>query len=270
MRTADLFDLLDSGLPLPDEVRRLGDAARALAGLSVPPLPAKPPDQRAMAAQVVSDAVIAAEKGKPALPDVARLAEAEAAVKAWETDVLALRRQGELLKAARGEAIANLRDTLAESATEVIGGLAVELDELMVELRSLAPLVRGLTVVSALKAPKDVRSAWARIDELTVRYSSIRSAQIGITDLVGVRHDTPGYFTLFRNLPDVWPGYAKPAYAAPPWPTTDTRSFLLWVADHPDFEVWCPTPAQRDARWLEVIGTGQAGTMTRVRSEVGA
>lgn len=268
MKPVALFDLLDAGFDLPEEVVRFGEAARALAGLTVPPMESRPPDARAVHAQVVSDTVVAAEKGKPALPDAERLRKADADRKEWEARELTRRTQGELLKAAQAEALQNAREVLGEHNVPIIKGLAAELDALMVELRTLAPLVKGFSQGTVVRASDEVRAAWIRIDEIAVRHDAIRSAQVGITNIVGVQVDTDSQFSLFRNLPSVWTAYARQRDSSPPWPTDSTRKFLLWLCDHPELEVWCPTPAERDERHREHYGDRVAGRMSRQHDPV--
>ena len=60
-------------------------------------------------------------------------------------------------------------------------------------------------------------------------------------------------FGEIRNVPQAWPQFSPHLSVAhlsqqAPWLTgTNPRSQLLWLANHPEVEVWLPTPAEFDA-----------------------
>lgn len=265
MKPIDVDLILDCGLPMPDDVHAAALAARALAKLRVPDPAPSPPDPGTVEAQVVAACVASAEKGSAKLPDAAKLAAAAAAVEEWQKGEWTHADQVRLLKAAAAEARANVDDLLGERHPQIIGGLATELDALVVEVRDIVPKVRGLTVGAALRASDDVKTAFGRFEDLTGRYSAIRRVQALASDAAGgAMLDESHYFTTFRNLPTLYKSSYSRMHAAPPWPTGDLRDFLTWCADNPDHVLWCPTPAQRDDEYRRQIGEPVAGRAGRV------
>lgn len=264
MKVTDVEVLLESGLPLPKDVTAAAAAAALLQSLTVPAAVPKPTEPRQVQGEVVNATVVAAGKGRALLPDAQRVAEARKALEAWQEAEEVRRDQQRLLAAAQTEARAVLAAVLAEEHEPVIRVLAVELDGLLEEVRTLAPLVRGFTPGSALRASEEVRSAWTRFDELAGRYSAIRKVQqLASVAAGGTRLDEEGIFVTFRNMPVLHPDNYVRMYAAPPWPTGDVRAFLLWCVDNPDYVLWCPTPAERDAESERVLGRKVAGMMGR-------
>jgi len=263
VKQIDINILLDSDLPLPDEVRDAAVAATALAALKAPPPEPAPTDPRAVRAELISDCVHAASIGKPSLPDVTKLTAATEAAAKWREADQARRQQIELLKAAQAEARADVDEILAERHAETIHALAAELDKLMDEAREIVPKIRGLSVGAALVATDDVREAFTRFEYLAGRYSAIRLLQSLASGAAGgARHDVDGYFTVFKNMPALYPNSYTRMHAQPPWPA-DVRDFLIWCIDNPDHELWCPTPAERDAEHQRQVGAAVAGRMGR-------
>lgn len=261
MKLAHLDALLDSGLPLPDAVRASAVAARAVAALAVPPSAPRPPDVRTVHAEVVTACVVAAERGKAKLPDAARLRDAVKAGEDWNAEEAIRLEQRRLLVAAQTEALTNAGEVLGEHHAAVIATASDALDEVMVEAREVVPLVRGFTMSTALRAGDEIRQGWVRLDELCARYSSIRTVQHLATDAAGgCRLDTGNYFGQFRNMPALYPNTYSRMHATPPWPA-DLRDFIVWCVEHPDHELWCPTPAERDAEFERQIGQKTAGRM---------
>lgn len=264
MKQIDVDLLLDCGLPLPDEVRAAARAAKALTALDVPAAAPAPPHPESLQAGLVTDCVVAAEKGRAKLPDAAKLAAAAEALEVWQKAEHVRQDQDRLLRAARAEARSNVADLLGEHHRTVIGGLASELDALMDEVRQIVPKVRGLTVGAALRASDDVKTAFTRFEDLAGRYSAIRRVQSLASGAAGgAQLDENNYLGTFRNLPTLYKGTYQKMHAAPPWPTGDLRDFLTWCVDNPDHELWCPTPAQRDAEYERQIGKPVAGRMGR-------
>ncbi len=91
------------------------------------------------------------------------------------------------------------------------------------------------------RAPKNVRDAFASVEEEAERYSVIRRAQF-TCHLVTAAVEEDAWFLMseIRNLPLLWPQYASRVPAiAPPWPK-DGNARMVWLT-RPEVEVWMPT-----------------------------
>jgi hypothetical protein len=59
-------------------------------------------------------------------------------------------------------------------------------------------------------------------------------------------------FGEIRNVPQAWPEFSTRFNASQlrewaPWANLDARARLIWLATHPEADVWMPTPHQADA-----------------------
>lgn len=260
MRLNDATYYVDSGLPVPDDIRKMRETYRCLAELAAEPAPEPPPTPEQAHVRMVAATVAAAGKGLAKLPDVSLILKAAAAEDAHGDAVERARLQAEVLKAAQSQAAQDLVDAITGDGVAIITALAGHLEQMMAELRTdVAPKVRHLTTVDALRAGDDVRAAYTRSEEIVAEYVALRRTHVAITDALGCRFDTPPRFLVFRNGPDLWPtSQQRDRVTTPPWPEGDSRAFLFWCVDTPGAELWCPTPAERDARWLEAFPDSHA------------
>jgi hypothetical protein len=91
------------------------------------------------------------------------------------------------------------------------------------------------------RAPKNVRDAFAAVEEEAERYSVIRRAQFTLHLVTAdVEENAWSLMSEIRNLPLLWPQYASRMPAiAPPWPK-DRNARMVWLT-RPEVEVWMPT-----------------------------
>ncbi len=91
------------------------------------------------------------------------------------------------------------------------------------------------------------------ISAATARYAALREAQSVLARVTGSpAGEAARYFAWARNAREVWPGFnvGLPAQT-PPWPTEAARR-LVWMVEH-GVQLWIPTGAQAEARYLEFV-----------------
>lgn len=199
-----------------------------------------------------AEVIAAARDGQTVAPSIDELLELERQVPG------VYRLQG-LLTEAREQASRELIELLHDSAEDVLVESLRPVFEMAVEdLRKHGPRCRDVSGESELaQASKAVRDSWLAVQAAVGRVRAVRAAASELRRLYGLapQHDTGDVFASMRNKDKIWPGHAA-SFSTPPWPVdVDARTLLLAQLDL-GAELWLPTPAEQDARFLEVYGDG--------------
>ena len=119
----------------------------------------------------------------------------------------------------------------------------------------------GSSALAAAKPDAENRGANVRFDKAIQTYALIRYSwsQLVTVSPASEFADRLPVLGEIRNIPRAWPKFS-PHLSVPhlrqqaPWPTEpNPRSRLLWLANHPEVEVWLPTPAEFDALIRELL-----------------
>lgn len=238
-------------LPCPvDELAEQAATYRALLALEPIPAPPTPPTHRAAIAAAARDTIDAAGKAKTKGLDLTAWDHFVTATAEYEPAQVRHVASVEILNRALETTAEDLAGVLTEHDRVILAALQSYLDDMIAELRAIAPKVSNVNAVEALKAAQageDMLQAFQRFEQMTVEYSVMRSVQQIVAPVQARDIDSRGEFDLFRNVTELWkPNRTIGMMATPPWPTGDVSAFLLWCANHPEAELWLPTRAQRN------------------------
>lgn len=257
--TRVVLSYLDSDLPCPvDDLHELAATYRHLLALEPGPMPTPPPTRQDAIRAATRATIAAAGKPKTTGPDMAAYDEQVTAAAAHGPALDRHRASVEVLNAALAVTEQDINDVLVDHASAVLGALQTHLDAMLDELRTtVAPKVANLSVVAALRAGDDVAAAFHRFEQMTADYGTMRGVQQIVAPVTRDGRDWRGEFNEFRNVASFYtPSRTVGIESNPPWPTDDTGAFLLWVAAHPEVELWLPTAAQRDEAHAAAYPTG--------------
>ena len=161
---------------------------------------------------------------------------------------------GRALRAAQDQAKAELQALVVDVRDDLISNYLQPAFLIAVDqARADGPAVHN-TGSSALAAAKP-RGAIVRFDKAVQTYALIRYSwfQLVMVSPVSAFADRLPVLGEIRNVPRAWPEFSphlsiQQLRQQAPWLTEPTpRSRLLWLANHPEVEVWLPTPAEFDA-----------------------
>jgi hypothetical protein len=240
-----LFDLADdpgNEVTLPADVRRARNAHAYLIDARVEL--GRPTNYLGALDTLIADVVDAAADGRP-LPDVAAIQQAAKA----ETQAIEDRRG--VINQAIDHASELLDMAIRDNASRIITEhLRPHHDQIVAELtQAVAVIAKYPTVLDAFKATARDQKLYASALELRAQYRAVRAAWEAVSR-VGppVEHDISGEFAMVRNVNEVWTE-GRAQNVGRPWPDGDAG--LDWLVTH-GAQLWLPTAAERDARWLEV------------------
>jgi hypothetical protein len=245
-RAGQLAQLAHLDLALPAQVRTAIGGYEAVMALPVPPPPEHGAIQRAIADtadRMARDALLGKRPAAPPVP-----LDVTAITRARQDDQAALDRTA-LARELRGTAAVVLCQLLAgEAGQQVIGAIQAKHADVMTELtRHARALPEGADDRAALESGGAVREHYLACRDRTALVSQLREA-------VALTEGPPSY------MPDgleICLGFEKTGRLYGTWlaPTgtsahgsPGTLGFYLSVCREPDYELWCPTLAEVEAR----------------------
>lgn len=244
-----VLDDARSGLfPLPDEVLSAPawDAVDRLEAERARPHPDLVAQARERVSAAIRSAAVTGE-GELELVDGRELVEAEAGERA-----AALRHElvDDELQAMKAEAVASIAGQHERIVTDF---LRPRFEATLAEAKKVAAAVtgHGMSAEELLHAPKGLQNQYLGLVDVARRYEAIRAARRTLVRSFGppVRDvEYGGVFSVYRNLPDFWPLFRQGG--EPPWPTDDTKSFMIWLTTS-TAEPWLPLGHEQDARYEE-------------------
>lgn len=246
-----LFTGADSGIhTLPADVLDLRRALTHL--LDTPPLDV--PDEGDLTRNLVADTVAAAHRGDDP-PDVSALVDA-GRVRA----VADARRR--VLDEAAAHLAGDLRDSVIDGAeTIIIDHLRPAFTDLVAGLRSLVATFSpyGTSPGALLRAPDKARRAFLSLSDLSGRWSALSASRSVLASAgYAATADEASLFGLVRNA-DAFTDMTRSRPVSKiadglPWRALSGDVWFLWFGTHPDADLWLPTPAEQDARYLDLFG----------------
>jgi hypothetical protein len=165
---------------------------------------------------------------------------------------------GQALRAAQDQAKAELEALVVDVRDDLISNyLQPAFLTAVDQARADGPAVRntGSSALAAAKPDAKTRGANVRFDKAVQTYALIRYSwsQLVMVSPVSEFADRLPVLGEIRNVPQAWPEFSphlsvQHLRQQAPWLTEpNPRSRLLWLANHPEVEVWLPTPAEFDA-----------------------
>lgn len=165
------------------------------------------------------------------------------------------------LHTARTSALETLTTRMNQALREQADHIIVEHlrpahDEVAARLNAVLPVVARYegNHRAALRAVKADRDLYAELDPLVTRYEALVASRWAVV-LSGQAtvHDTADEFGMVRNLDQLWPKQGRHLQGRPWGKSATTEQHLRWLIEN-GAELWMPTAAEQDARWLEVYG----------------
>jgi hypothetical protein len=163
---------------------------------------------------------------------------------------------GQALRAARNQAKAELEALVVDVRDDLISNyLQPAFLTAVDQARADGPAVHNTGRSAPAAAKPHARGANVRFDKALQTYALIRYgwSQLVMVSPVSEFADRLPVFGEIRNLPQAWPQFSphlsvQHLRQQAPWLTEpNPRSRLMWLANHPQVEVWLPTPAEFDA-----------------------